>query len=170
YGVYYNAASHLRRVHFDPNPRKANKVSKISERAGKAGGSFPAMEIMRKYWFKEKIKKREDGKKDEVEMEDRQDDEAGEQKNRHDDSDDFLANKEETSLPTPSSLHFTSAISADLLAASADPCLTNDDNTQTEYDFNYDLNDNFLESMFSFSPREEDLRASHLPEGTSFFA
>ncbi|KAI9694617.1 MAG: hypothetical protein M1822_000233 [Bathelium mastoideum] len=53
YGVYYNAAAHLRRAHF--NPRKRGRKGKGDEkRGGKAGGDQPPMEWLRQQgWLRE---------------------------------------------------------------------------------------------------------------------
>ncbi|MCJ1439372.1 hypothetical protein MMC27_008764 [Xylographa pallens] len=54
YGAYYNAAAHLRRVHFHPRP-KGRKVKGSAEekRGGKGGGDSPSMEIL-KSWMEER--------------------------------------------------------------------------------------------------------------------
>jgi hypothetical protein len=52
YGAYYNAAAHLRRVHFNPK-EKGRKVKGVSDRAGKGGGDWPPMEELKKNWMKE---------------------------------------------------------------------------------------------------------------------
>lgn len=55
YGVYYNAAAHIRRAHFAPRkrgrrPRGAEKES----RAGKAGGNWPSIDWLKSNgWLKE---------------------------------------------------------------------------------------------------------------------
>ena len=54
YGAYYNAAAHLRRVHFNPKP-KGRKVKSSPEerRGGKGGGEWPPMDEL-KNWMKER--------------------------------------------------------------------------------------------------------------------
>ena len=52
YGAYYNAAAHLRRVHFNPK-EKGRKVRGASERAGKGGGDWPPMEELKRDWIRE---------------------------------------------------------------------------------------------------------------------
>ncbi|MCJ1288148.1 hypothetical protein MMC26_007503 [Xylographa opegraphella] len=54
YGAYYNAAAHLRRVHFHPRP-KGRKVKGSAEekRGGKGGGDSPSMEFL-KSWMEER--------------------------------------------------------------------------------------------------------------------
>ncbi|MCJ1385435.1 hypothetical protein MMC17_008558 [Xylographa soralifera] len=54
YGAYYNAAAHLRRVHFHPRP-KVRKVKGSTEerRGGKGGGDSPSMEFL-KSWMEER--------------------------------------------------------------------------------------------------------------------
>ncbi|MCJ1390549.1 hypothetical protein MMC18_003409 [Xylographa bjoerkii] len=54
YGAYYNAAAHLRRVHFHPRP-KGRKVKCTTEesRGGKGGGNSPTMEFL-KSWMEER--------------------------------------------------------------------------------------------------------------------
>ncbi|MCJ1398529.1 hypothetical protein MMC11_001729 [Xylographa trunciseda] len=54
YGAYYNAAAHLRRVHFHPRP-KGRKVKGTAEerRGGKGGGDSPPMEFL-KSWMEER--------------------------------------------------------------------------------------------------------------------
>ncbi|MCJ1422112.1 hypothetical protein MMC32_008483 [Xylographa parallela] len=54
YGAYYNAAAHLRRVHFHPRP-KGRKVKGSAEekRGGKGGGDSPSMDIL-KSWMEER--------------------------------------------------------------------------------------------------------------------
>ena len=52
YGAYYNAAAHLRRVHFNPK-EKGRKVRGTSERAGKGGGDWPPMEELKRDWIRE---------------------------------------------------------------------------------------------------------------------
>ena len=53
YHVYYNAAAHLRRAHF--NPRKRGRKCKGDEkRGGKAGGNWPAMDWLKQQgWLRE---------------------------------------------------------------------------------------------------------------------
>ena len=54
YNAYYNAAAHLRRVHFNPK-QKGNRKAKpkpVESRGGKGGGDYPAMEIC-KLWMTE---------------------------------------------------------------------------------------------------------------------
>ena len=53
YGVYYNAAAHLRRAHF--NPRKRGRKGKNDEkRGGKAGGDWPPMDWLKQQgWLRE---------------------------------------------------------------------------------------------------------------------
>ena len=52
YGAYYNAAAHLRRVHFNPKD-KGRKTRGSSERAGKGGGDWPPMEKLKRDWIRE---------------------------------------------------------------------------------------------------------------------
>ena len=54
YGAYYNAAAHLRRVHFHPRT-KCRKVKGAAEekRGGKGGGDSPSMEFL-KSWMEER--------------------------------------------------------------------------------------------------------------------
>ena len=54
YGAYYNAAAHLRRVHFNPKPKgRRARGSGKSERAGHGGGDYPAMDYLKANWMKE---------------------------------------------------------------------------------------------------------------------
>ncbi|MCJ1251431.1 hypothetical protein MMC30_008664 [Trapelia coarctata] len=54
YGAYYNAAAHLRRVHFNPRPKgRKGKSSPEERRGGKGGGEFPPMDEL-KNWMEEK--------------------------------------------------------------------------------------------------------------------
>ena len=50
YGAYYNAAAHLRRVHFNPK-EKGKKGKGASDRAGKGGGSWPPIEELKSKWM-----------------------------------------------------------------------------------------------------------------------
>lgn len=53
YNAYYNAAAHLRRVHFNPKPKgKKNKHDFVERRGGSGGGSKPTMEFL-KDWMEE---------------------------------------------------------------------------------------------------------------------
>ena len=54
YNAYYNAAAHLRRVHFNPKPKggRKGKAKPTETRGGKGGGDSPAMEICR-MWMEE---------------------------------------------------------------------------------------------------------------------
>ena len=52
YGAYYNAAAHLRRVHFKPK-EAGPKVKGIANRAGKGGGDWPPMEHLKSDWIRE---------------------------------------------------------------------------------------------------------------------
>lgn len=52
YTAYYNAAAHLRRVHF--HPRKRGRKGKNKEKLGsKGGGDDPPMEVLKQHWLKE---------------------------------------------------------------------------------------------------------------------
>ena len=54
YGAYYNAAAHLRRVHFNPRPKgRKSKGTTEEKRGGKGGGDSPAMDIL-KNWMEER--------------------------------------------------------------------------------------------------------------------
>ena len=54
YGAYYNAAAHLRRVHFHPRPKgRKGKGSTEEKRGGKGGGDSPSMEFL-KSWMEER--------------------------------------------------------------------------------------------------------------------
>ena len=55
YGAYYNAAAHLRRIHFHAKEkgRKSKGNSKAKPRGGDGGGDDPPMEIL-KLWIEEK--------------------------------------------------------------------------------------------------------------------
>lgn len=55
YGAYYNAAAHLRRIHFHAKEkgRKSKGSSKVKPRGGDGGGDDPPMEIL-KLWIEEK--------------------------------------------------------------------------------------------------------------------
>ena len=76
YKVDYNAAAHLRRIHFHPRERKENgkdtngsvggtngcrnvrsksKKGSDKKRGGKAGGSDPPMSVLKKYWMREVV-------------------------------------------------------------------------------------------------------------------
>ena len=52
YGAYYNAAAHLRRVHFHPKPKK-RRANSGSSRAGNGGGDHPPMNDLKLYWMQE---------------------------------------------------------------------------------------------------------------------
>lgn len=53
YNAYYNAAAHLRRVHFNPKKKGCKgKVTPEESRGGKGGGDYPPMEIV-KNWMTE---------------------------------------------------------------------------------------------------------------------
>ncbi|KAI9809021.1 MAG: hypothetical protein M1825_002310 [Sarcosagium campestre] len=51
YNIYYNAAAHLRRTHFNPRSKK-NDSSTMTSRAGSSGGQDPPMKELKK-WLKE---------------------------------------------------------------------------------------------------------------------
>ncbi|KAF1995903.1 hypothetical protein P154DRAFT_609866 [Amniculicola lignicola CBS 123094] len=57
YGAYYNAAAHLRRAHFHPNPRKlgrkGQKVRPSEKRGGIGGGDDPPMNFLKQHWIQE---------------------------------------------------------------------------------------------------------------------
>ncbi|KAK6432642.1 hypothetical protein LTR95_011184 [Oleoguttula sp. CCFEE 5521] len=57
YNVYYNAAAHLRRAHFNPRKRGRRARGEIEEkRAGKAGGDWPSIELLKSEgWLREVI-------------------------------------------------------------------------------------------------------------------
>lgn len=48
YGAYYNAAAHLRRVHFFPRKGGRNHI-----RGGMGGGDCPPIDVLRKDWIRE---------------------------------------------------------------------------------------------------------------------
>ncbi|MCJ1332303.1 hypothetical protein MMC10_008995 [Thelotrema lepadinum] len=50
YGAYYNAAAHLRRVHFNPK-EKGRKGKGGADRAGKGGGDWPPIEMLKSEWM-----------------------------------------------------------------------------------------------------------------------
>lgn len=52
YGAYYNAAAHLRRIHFNPKEKGKKGDKSAKARGGNGGGDFPAMEIL-KLWIEE---------------------------------------------------------------------------------------------------------------------
>ena len=53
YNAYYNAAAHLRRVHFNPKKKSSKgKIKPEESRGGKGGGDWPAMDIV-KEWMRE---------------------------------------------------------------------------------------------------------------------
>lgn len=52
YPAYYNAAAHLRRMHFKPKPEGAKGKS---NRAGSGGGDDPPIEILKKSWMKQVV-------------------------------------------------------------------------------------------------------------------
>ena len=52
YGAYYNAAAHLRRVHFCPK-EKGRKGKGGAGRAGKGGGEWPPIEELKRDWMRE---------------------------------------------------------------------------------------------------------------------
>lgn len=55
YGAYYNAADHLRRIHFKPKAtRGKNKTPNDEKRGGKGGGDWPSMSEL-KLWFEEVV-------------------------------------------------------------------------------------------------------------------
>lgn len=54
YGADYNAAAHLRRVHFNPKRKGRNNKGTVEEkRGGKGGGDYPPMDVLKKSWMKE---------------------------------------------------------------------------------------------------------------------
>lgn len=53
YPAYYNAAAHLRRMHFKPKPDVSQRGK--TSRAGIGGGDNPPIEILKKFWMKQVV-------------------------------------------------------------------------------------------------------------------
>ena len=54
YGAYYNAAAHLRRVHFNAKPKgRKGRSNPAEKRGGKGGGEYPSMDVLKK-WMEER--------------------------------------------------------------------------------------------------------------------
>ena len=69
YGAYYNAAAHLRRVHFNPK-EKGRKGKGGADRAGKGGGDWPPIEVLKSEWMIEEEEHRALGMGSEIHSED----------------------------------------------------------------------------------------------------
>lgn len=52
YGAYYNAAAHLRRVHFNPKEKSRERGDRVHRRQ-RGGGDWPPMEELKKHWMDE---------------------------------------------------------------------------------------------------------------------
>ncbi|KAL8727828.1 MAG: hypothetical protein Q9181_005560 [Wetmoreana brouardii] len=67
YNAYYNAAAHLRRVHFKRPSLEENRTDKTSTREGYGGGDWPPMDVLRKFMREIEVGN-EDGKEPENEV------------------------------------------------------------------------------------------------------
>jgi hypothetical protein len=168
YGAYYNAAAHLRRVHFNARPKgKKGKIPTEERRGGKGGGQWPPMSEL-KHWMEEK---------EEIIISDENidaEEEAGDEDADLDDTEhnnqvEYEASTPQTSISTSATYTFRNPMSSFPLTTPTYPTSHRSDPAQPSQQTIFENDFNLTDVQFAPNISEAAFHESVMFESTSPF-